>query len=294
MTIRLTWEDKNQSETGHRVYRSDAPMHLSALPEPLAELGANVTSYDDTTVEDGMTYYYRVSAVKPPIEAVSEEIMVIVNDGGSETLDPHYASVVALCHFEGLTNVTTVTDETGTTWQVFGNTHIREAAKKIGNSSIFFDGTGDYITAPSTDGRFWFGTGDFTFEFFMMPTSSKTCNIFSWAANAAIYRNSANPNLFVQVGGTNIFIVPGAENIINEWCHVALTRQAGVYRIFTNGILRGTAASTHDFPEYQIDVGRRPGSSNMYQGYIDELRITKGVCRYTEDFTVPTAPYPAG
>ena len=74
MAIRLTWDDNNADEDGHRVYRDTGPMDTESLPEPLAELNADVTQYDDTDVVPGTTYYYRVSAVRSAVEAVSDEV----------------------------------------------------------------------------------------------------------------------------------------------------------------------------------------------------------------------------
>lgn len=76
MPITLTWNDTNTTETGHKVYRSLSPMSVGSLPEPIATLGANVTSYMDSDVVEGQTYYYRVAAVRNASEAVSSEITV--------------------------------------------------------------------------------------------------------------------------------------------------------------------------------------------------------------------------
>lgn len=74
MGVRLTWEENNPDEDGHRVYRSESPMDPESLPSPLATLGADVTSYDDTTAVDETLYYYRVSSYKGSEEQVSDEI----------------------------------------------------------------------------------------------------------------------------------------------------------------------------------------------------------------------------
>ena len=76
MPITLTWNDTNTTETGHKVYRSLSPMTVGSLPVAIATLGANVTSYTDSDVVEGQTYYYRVAAVRNTSEAVSSEIIV--------------------------------------------------------------------------------------------------------------------------------------------------------------------------------------------------------------------------
>ena len=72
--IILRWEDWNDSESGFRVYRSTAPLNLAELPEPLAVLPANTTSFTDTSIESGVTYYYRVASVFGTHLYMSEEV----------------------------------------------------------------------------------------------------------------------------------------------------------------------------------------------------------------------------
>jgi fibronectin type 3 domain-containing protein len=76
--VRLTWNDVNDSEQGHRIYRSTSPMNPGNMPVPMAMLGPNVTSYDDMNVSEGETYYYRVSAYQRKMEMISDEISIIV------------------------------------------------------------------------------------------------------------------------------------------------------------------------------------------------------------------------
>lgn len=79
LRIRLTWEDNNSGESGHRVYRSSSPMDPEALPEPLAELPPNATEYVDEDVEENLNYYYRVSVFSEFAEKVSSEIQKAVS-----------------------------------------------------------------------------------------------------------------------------------------------------------------------------------------------------------------------
>lgn len=76
MGVSLTWQETNVGEDGHRVYRDTSPMDPEDLPTALAELGPNVTSYDDDTAVDDTLYYYRVSAYKGSSERVSSEISI--------------------------------------------------------------------------------------------------------------------------------------------------------------------------------------------------------------------------
>lgn len=81
MTVRLTWQDNNADETGHRVYRSTTPMNVASLPAPIAELGANVLTYDDTSAPADTNCYYRVAAVKDDVLAVSSESAINTGTG---------------------------------------------------------------------------------------------------------------------------------------------------------------------------------------------------------------------
>lgn len=75
-SVFLTWKENNTDEDGHRVYRSLTPIDPEAPPTPLASLGPDVTSYQDTTALEDVTYYYRVSAYKSGVEVFSPQLEV--------------------------------------------------------------------------------------------------------------------------------------------------------------------------------------------------------------------------
>lgn len=94
MPITLNWTDTNDNEDGHRVYRSTSTIDPAALPTPLADLGADVTTYTDGDVTEGETYYYRVSAYRGTSENVSEELAI----QALPEADAYVASVGAYSH----------------------------------------------------------------------------------------------------------------------------------------------------------------------------------------------------
>lgn len=92
--VTLNWRDANLSEEEHRVYRAQAPIDVDALPEPLAVLPANTTTYTDTTAADNTTYHYAVSAKLKGVEALS--MTVEVTTGTSQV------TRLAVSHFDEL------------------------------------------------------------------------------------------------------------------------------------------------------------------------------------------------
>jgi len=75
MGFRIVFTDNNVAEEGHNIYRSDAPMDPQNMPAPIATVGADVTEWEDGTVVQGNTYYYRVGAftANATVELISDE-----------------------------------------------------------------------------------------------------------------------------------------------------------------------------------------------------------------------------
>lgn len=95
-------------------------------------------------------------------------------------------------------------------------------------------------------------------------------------------------------GAYRISTTSGAIVELNTWTHVAATRSGGTTRVFVNGVLTGSNTNSYS-PAYTnpligVNSSYTPA---IFQGYIDDLRITKGYARYTAAFTPPTRPLPA-
>ena len=219
----------------------------------------------------------------------------------SVAADPYYNNVSLLLHGDGANGSTTIVDSSPTpkTVTAFGDAQISTAQSKFGGSSLAFDGSGDYVgIADSAD--FTFGSGNFTIEFWVYPVDSIQRLIASHG-NAALpgtawdfTRSSYGPVLFNWYNTGISGSIQSPPITTNAWAHVALVRNGNSFVLYANGIGGSTATSSGPLydPSSAVDIGRLVGVGNAFNGYIDDLRITKGVARYTSNFTPPTAPFP--
>ncbi len=180
--------------------------------------------------------------------------------------------------------------------ETVGNAQISTSVKKYGTGSIAFDGTGDWLLVP--DGvNLRIGTGNFTVEawVYLSATGSarglvgKGTSTTGWLLST----NSSDQVVFTY-GSTTL--TSSSALSANTWTHVAVVREGtgtNQTKIYIGGSLVATGTVATDFnqtnPMY-IGADRTGGSA--LNGYIDDLRITKGFARYTAAFTPPTAAFP--
>lgn len=216
--------------------------------------------------------------------------------------DPDFANVSLLLHGDGANNSTTFTDSSSNNFTLsrVGDVKISTTQSKFGGSSIFFDGTGDYLTLANNS-AFNF-SNDFTVEAWVYPTaiSSKFECIFTlrWIG----VWNSADRGLSLCVGcllsdvGT-VSDYTGGNIATNSWTHLAVSRAGSAMKVFKNGSEVVSITATQNFGTSNapaigvLDTSQGPARF-LLTGYIDELRVTKGSARYTSAFTPPSAPFP--
>lgn len=227
-------------------------------------------------------------------EAVGSSVI-----GGGST-DPDFASVASLLHMDGTNGSTTFTDQKGVTWTANGNAQLSTAQPKFGAAALALDGNGDYIsTAASAD--FGFGTGDFTVEGWFYRTGTNTNAFLAdfrvvggnsfvvWCSQSG----TANALGYSSEAGTNFQHGIADEFTLNTYVHWAISRQSGTVRGFVGGGQKFTATDNRDFGGSQgVRIGSSITANQGAVGYIDDIRITKGVARYTAAFTPPSAPFP--
>lgn len=213
--------------------------------------------------------------------------------------DPHYANVSLLLHGDGADNGTVFTDNSPSPKTVtgYGNAKTSTAQSKFGGSSIFFDGNGDYLVSPSNS-AFQFGTGDFTIEAWVyIPTGisgsyAAICDIRSDpSGNGAVLFKLNSSRQLGYYGATETNTT--ATVPLSTWTHVAISRSSGTTRLFISGDLSATVADGNNKLINSCYIGRVYDNANpAFSGYIDDIRITKGVGRYVSSFTPPSAPHP--
>jgi pectate lyase len=166
-------------------------------------------------------------------------------------------------------------------------------------SSGLFDGNADQIEAASNT-SFKFGTGDFTVEFFVrLNAINKASIMFDMRAGVPgevamnIYHQSNGKLAFSREGPDLIFSLPGQELVENTWYHIAVARRNGVTKMFKNGTQVGDPyADTNNYSQGHILIGNRYANPNLaVNGWMAGVRVTRGVARYTSNFTPPALPY---
>lgn len=208
--------------------------------------------------------------------------------------DPEFASVDLL-----LQDSFTDQSLSGQTVVVSGNAAASTTQVKVGTHSLYFDGSGDWATIANT--AMAFGTGPFTVEFWMHwdGTVTGTPWMGVMGAHNSSGGNTGRYGIFMNNGGISHFIqtaFPATTSVsANTWHHIASTRDSsGSCRLFVDGVLASTVTDAGNlvFPQgFRVGNDFQPNRP-PFSGYLDAIRITKGVCRYAASFTPPTQEFP--
>ncbi len=220
----------------------------------------------------------------------------VLASGTIDSIDGDYVNLTGRClGFE------TITDRVGKTVYAQGNAKLATAQKKFGTASLALDGVNSYASiAPQPD--FNFGSADFTMECWVYPTAVPTAGQYAFVmgqskagvgnTSCGLYLGSSGGIIYLYSFGT-FGTLPGAAVAQNAWSHIALTREGNNFKLWINGTQAGstlvysgamTSATSTNFT-----VGGNAGYNLYVTGYIDDVKVSKGVCRYTGTFTAPTA-----
>ena len=221
--------------------------------------------------------------------------------------DPYWSNVVLAMHMDGVNNSTTFTDLKGKTVTPVGNAKISTTQSKFGGASAYFDGNGDYLSIPHS-ADFDLSSGDFTIETWLNCQTNNSDYMSIYSKRASVSVNSPigifiAPNRYLYVAiinNSNSTILNYLHNTqfnIGEFYHIAVVRNSNSFKIFINGVqvYSNTSSATLLYNTNNVEIGGQSVTNEYlrwFNGYLDDLRITKGVARYTSNFTPPTQAFP--
>lgn len=214
--------------------------------------------------------------------------------------DPNFSSVGLLLHMDGADASTTFTDNSSNAHTVTanGNAQIDTAQSKFGGASGLFDGTGDYLQVAD-HASLDFGTGDFTVEgWFRLNATTAGQGMIGkgdpgTSSGWALFFNTG-PNLHVYQNGL-YRCTSNSNQSTGTWYHFAAVRNGTTWTLYIDGVAQTTTGTSGDNLDNTGNLrigGQLTGVAVDMNGWIDDLRITKGVARYTSNFTPPTAAFP--
>jgi hypothetical protein len=211
-------------------------------------------------------------------------------------LDPYFSSVSLLLHMNGSNGSTTFTDSSsnGLAIAATGNAQISTTQSKFGNASGNFDGSGDYLTVNNSSVNIA-ASQDFTWEAWIYPLSlgGYKCIVKNGDSSTGTPHLYLSNSLLILWESNSSKIAHQTNVVVNQWQHVALVRAGNVSRIYLDGISSSDAyswsASTSNILTIGSDAG---GIGQDFNGYIDEVRVTKGVARFTSTFSPSSNPFP--
>lgn len=276
----------------------------------ITRVGSTFTMYVNGIAEDTGTY---ASA----IDSGTQTVYVGQDQGQTVTLYAGYISDVRVTKGQSLYNANFVPSNKPLTavqnsvlllngasagiydssemnnFETVGDAKLSTQVVKYGNTSMYFDGTGDNVTARNT---IPIGSGNFTVEFWVYPLSNSNTsfpgmfdcrNAGSDTNGFGLYYNGGS-TFVLRIGGDNF--ASSQTVALNQWSHVALCRVGTTMTCYINGISRISTTSSADFNRTVHYVGSTFDNYGL-QGYIQDVRITRGVARYTANFTPPDTAF---
>jgi Fibronectin type III domain/Concanavalin A-like lectin/glucanases superfamily len=244
------------------------------------------TSVIVTGLSSGTAYVFRVAA----INSIGQSNWSITSASATPT-----SAVSLLLHFDGTNGSTTFTDSSANALvpTLVGSPTISTTQGKF-NQSGYFNGS-SYLSYAANSSLFGFGAGDFTIEmwayFVNLGTQTNLFTTSGFSSQFSAFITTAGQIGFWNGSSSYLFGSTGAVST-GTWTHLAWSRQNGSMQVFANGTQVGTTTS---IPTTLVDTlsVQFPANTNYNSSpvYLDEMLITKGIARYTNNFTPSTTPF---
>jgi hypothetical protein len=182
-----------------------------------------------------------------------------------------------------------------------GTTQISTSVYKYGTGSIYFPGS-SYLTSQLLPQN-GFGSGNFTIESWVYFSSSVSTGqvLFNQGYESGttrsyvIYFNSDNTlrMAYSPDGSTNSDNGFGSLGLsTNTWYHIAIVRNGSTITAYKNGTALGSTINIGTTAIANLGLFKIGlDSTNYFTGYMDDIRITNGIARYTTNFTPSTTAF---
>ena len=202
------------------------------------------------------------------------------------------ANTSLLCNF---TNAGIFDQTAKNILETVGDAKVSTAQYKYGTGSMYFDGSGDYLTVRDNP-MMQMGSGNFTIEFWWYPNSIAGYQTpydkgYNGSSGLVLQTGNGDGRIIVYASGSAV-VTSNTAVTVNNWTHMALVRNSTSLTLYQNGVSVGSATNSTNFSNTSITgIGGNVSGAIGYpiNGYIDDLRITKGYARYTSTFTPPTS-----
>lgn len=227
--------------------------------------------------------------------------------GGGGGGDPDWSSVALLCNCDGTNGQTTFADLSSNALTIInsGGCSVDTSNFVFGTGSASCPGAGDTLSlAVGSGGPLDFtGGADFTWEFWFdqgsgnLRSTLATCFDSGSSSNSIQILISGSGQHIVTSSGINFVNFAGGSIPNDSFHHWAIGRASGNWDAWLDGVSSGSAhAEGTTLSSYDTFYLKGGNSLTVNDVWLDEIRITNGVCRYTPgtSFTPPSAPFPIG
>jgi hypothetical protein len=174
---------------------------------------------------------------------------------------------------------------------------------KITDGAVSFDGT-DYLTVADGSNDFTFGTGAYTVEGYLYPTTltgngDANPRFFCCGTPSASSNRNQLQIVLTATGqirldtNSSTYTSTAGDVVANRWQHIAVARDgSGNLKAFVDGrqVLTQSSVNNNITNNDGISLGIEAGVSSRFTGFMSNVRILKGTALYTSSFTPPAAP----
>jgi hypothetical protein len=286
---------------------SNTDSNVGPPPEDADYVRFKVTSY-----RDGYESWQPAMVVIPmpePIDSIGIDSAGFDSQPDSSPSDPYFANVSLLLHMDGADGSTTFTDSSSNALSptVVDQAQIDTSQSKYGGASMELLSATDHIYYANSSQEVVDLTTDFTIEGWIRPANdSVSMAVFdSRPASGAskgilVYLEPSDDTIRAIIWDglavSSLSVTAPSSYTATNWHHVAVCRSGNDFYVSLAGAVNsGSITFAVDAGSEPFRIGRSGNSASSFRqfvGHIDDVRITKGIARYTAAFTPPTAPFP--